>query len=275
VTFYETLTAAVKDLLEHGFDSKERIEYWVEQIALAAEKSLIPHSTMTAMLKKSLTTAFERATNHARLMKAHPGIGKFTVDRIRPALRAELDRRIMASADLITLNRKASVDRTLRRFVGWASSVPAGGSKVQDRVATKTAVRRGIAGLPFEERRVIIDQGHKLVVAVNDIIARDGGAVAAVWEHVMETTPGYDPRPAHVARDGVLFVIRNNWAIEKGYMKLAGRQYTDEIEQPAELVFCRCKYRYLYTVRALPSDMITERGAEALAEARRVIHAIN
>ena len=187
---------------------------------------------------------------------------------IKPKLRAELDRRILASARLIKLNRQASIERTLQRFAGWATSIPIGGTTHSKRSDVMKAARRGIASLPFEERRVIIDQGHKLVSTIDDIVATDGGAILAIWRHVKERPPAYDARPDHVARHGKVFVIRDNWAIKKGLMKLAGAKYTDEVEAPGELVFCRCRYQYGYTLRDVPPAMLTVAGKQALADAR-------
>jgi hypothetical protein len=58
---------------------------------------------------------------------------------------------------------------------------------------------------------VIIDQGHKLVSAVNDIVATDGGAFAGIWKHMREEA-GYQAREEHLKRHNHLYVLRNNWA---------------------------------------------------------------
>jgi hypothetical protein len=201
-------------------------------------------------------------------------VGQFTLEQIKPHLRDELDRRILASANLIKLNRTASIERTLQRFAGWATSVPKGGSDIQNRTDIKKAVRRGIAGLPFEERRVIIDQGHKLASAISEIVAKDGGAIAGAWQHIKRGPPSYDSRPKHVARDGKIFLLRNSWARAQGLVKPDKNGYTDDIEQPGELVFCSCKYRWIYALRDLPTEMLTVKGREALLAAREKIRRV-
>jgi len=64
-------------------------------------------------------------------------------------------------------------------------------------------------------------------------------------------------------------VVRDNWALEKGLIKLAGHQYTDQVTEPGEEVFCRCYYEYIYNLRDLPPEMITAKGREALELARQ------
>lgn len=268
--FYQVLGEAVDDLMAFGFDSQERLNNWVRKLEEAARATLVPISVLDRSIRDMLMRVYQRTVQNDRLLKRHEGISEYTLASIKPKLRGELDRRILASAELIRLNRDASIQRTLQRFAGWATSIPVGGTDVAERAEVKQNVRRGIAGLPFEERRVIIDQGHKLAAAVDDIVARDGGAIAAIWHHVNEGG-GYQARPEHVKRDGTIFVIRDNWALQKHLMKLAGHQYTDQLTQPGEEVFCRCWYEYIYNLRDLPAEMITAKGREELELARRRI----
>ena len=266
--FYEILNDAIADLLINGFDSKDRLEHWLDRLSVAAQNALIPESVLERALRSQLAKVYERTVKTGSVMRRHPGIEAFTIERIKPSLRAELDRRILASASLIKLNRKASVQRTLQRFAGWATSIPIGGTEVAQREEAKKSIRRGIAGLPFEERRVIINQGHKLAAAINDIIARDGGAIILIWHHVMERTPGYQPRPEHVARNGVIFVLRDSWAIKAGLIKLDGHQYYDQVTAVGEEPFCRCFAQYRYNLQDVPEGMLTAKGRDELKRVR-------
>lgn len=268
--FYQVLSAAIADLTEHGFDSQQRLDEWMRRLDVAARASLVPREVLEHAIRDGLQRVFARTTTTANLLRTHKGISEFTLAAIKPKLRAELDRRILASASLIKLNREGSVQRTLQRFSGWATSIPIGGTEVSERKEVSRNVRRGISGLPFEERRVVVDQGHKLIASINSIVAVDGGAIAAKWKHVREGG-GYQARPEHEARNDHIFVVRDNWAISQGLMKLSGRQYTDQIEQPGELVYCRCTYQFLYALRDLTSDMLTDRGREELSRARAEI----
>lgn len=273
--FYEVLNAAITDLMEHGFDSQERLDSWLQKLSAAARQSLIPEGVLQRSLTDALNQVYWRNVGGSKLMKAHPGVSQFTLEMIKPKLRAELDRRILASASLIKLNREASIARTLQRFAGWASSVPIGGTEIAKRKEIKQTIRRGIAGLSFEERRVVADQGHRLTAAINDIVATDGGAIAFIWRHVMERGHGYQPRPDHVKRNGKVYLLRESWARERGFVKPGPAGYSDEITQPAEEISCRCSAEYLYTLRDLPPGMLTAAGKAALMEARVAIKGMN
>lgn len=271
--FYRVVDEAIADFAENGFDSQERLDKWLLRLTQAAEASLIPESVLQRELVAVLTRSFKRATSPGAIKRVHRGVSQFTLTNVKPHLRRELDRAILASASLIKLNRVNSVNRTLARFAGWATSIPAGGSRIVDKPEERHNVRKAMAGLPFIERRVIIDQGHKLIAAVNRVIAVDGGAIAGVWHHADEDAPGYDPRPIHLkwSREHKLYLIRGSWALTQGLIKLDGHEYTDEIEEPGELVYCRCWYEYVYNIRDLPEDCVTAKGRAEMIRVQKII----
>lgn len=261
--FYKVLTDAINDMLEHGFDSMDRITLWVERIREAAIRSLVPQRVLETTLVSTFRGIYRQTVERGMILRQHPGVSLFTLERVKPALRAELDRRILASADLIKLNREAAVRDTLQRFSGWATSIPAGGSDAVNRREQKAEIRKPLASLPFRERRVAIDQGHKFSNNLSEILAVEGGALAGIW-HSHWRQINYRFRPDHKERDERLYVVRDNWALERGLMKLGGHEYTDQITKPGEEVYCRCFYQYLYSLRRLPADMLTEKGRAEL-----------
>ncbi len=266
-SFYRTITMAVADLTENGFDSAERVQFWIQQIRSAAYASMTPAHVLEAQLAATFRGIYQRQIERGGILKYHPGVARFTLEKVKPRLRAELDRRLMASRELIKLNRAAAIEKTTQRFSGWATSIPAGGTDAADKVEVKTTVRKALAQLPFEERRVAVDQGHKFVANLNNIIAVDGGAIAAEW-HSHWRQANYNFRRDHKERDEHIYIIRNNWAMARGLMKADGHRYTDEITAPGEEVFCRCSYRYLYSLRSLPAGMVTEKGRAELERVR-------
>ena len=265
MNFYETLTKAVNEMLEHGFDSPERLLYWMEQIKLSAVKALIPESQIKKELDRSLRNAFDRLVTKGALVS--PNVSAFTLQKLKPKLREELDRRIMASANLITYNREQSVAEVLRRFEGWATSIPKGGRKMGDKLKEKQAIRKSLANAPFEQRRVVIDQTHKLIANIHEIVAKDTGAIAAVW-HSHWKQINYDYRKDHKERDQKIYVIRGSWADEQKLLKPA-HGYTDQITAPGEEVFCRCNYVYLYGLSQC-KELLTKKGKLALQSAHTI-----
>lgn len=266
--FLKALTAAVSDLTEHGYDDVERVERWLTKLRAVLEKALASPQEMEKKLKEALNAIFHKMVISGQALDKHPGVEKFTLEQIKPQLREELEKRIRASADLIKLNRDEAIEKTLRRFAGWASSVPSGGTAEPDKRGTKDAIKRGIAGLPYIERRVIIDQGHKLVSNIHATLAEEGGAIAGIW-HSHWRQPNYDYREDHKERDEHVYLMRNSWAREKGLVKAGPAGFADDITQPGEEVNCRCFYEYIYNLRDMPEDMLTAKGQQALAQVRQ------
>jgi hypothetical protein len=269
-SFYQVVSEAVSDIIAHGYDSPDRVRTWVEKIKEAAARSLVPEAVVEFQLRSALRAAYTRLVENEKILQAHPGVPSFTLRRVSPRLHAELERRIMSSADLIKLNRVKAIQTTIERFSAWSTSVPAGGVKERqnlDRNYVKNNIARSIGSLPYAERRVAIDQGHKFSANLSDILSQDAGAVAARWNSHFRQA-GYNYREDHRERDGQVYAVRGNWALEQGLMKPAGHDYIDEIELPGEFVYCRCWYTYIYSLRDLPPEMLTEKGKAKLAELR-------
>lgn len=272
-SFFETVTDAIKEFEEHGFDSIERLTYWTDRIRKAAADSMTPSYILEETLNKSLTSIYKRLIEDGQIVKAHAGITRFTVDRLKPKLRNELDRRLMVSRSLIKLNREQMVEKTTQRFAGWASSVPAGGSRAVEVKDVKGNIRKALTSLPFEERRCITDQTHKFVASLNEIIATDGGAIAMRWNSQWKR-PGYSYRKDHKERDQKVYLLRTSWAKEKGLVAPGPDGYYDDITSVGEEVSCSCFATWIYNLRDLPDDMLTVKGRDELVAVRAKIAAM-
>lgn len=257
--FSDILRQAIADFEKHGFDSEERLERWRRELEQAAEG----HTAITSEnLKRTLKSVFTTQVQGGGIVRIL-NIPQWQMNQLLPRLQNELDRRIMASAQLIKLNREEMVAKTMRRFSGWATSIPVGGSKAIDKADTSDDLKKALKSLTYEERRVMIDQAGKFKAQLHNIVATETGALAGLWRSHFRQA-GYHYRPDHKARDGVIYVIRDNWAIQKGLMKAGGHQFTDQITMPAEEVFCQCRYKYLFNLRDLPDEMLTDEGRKFL-----------
>lgn len=270
MTYNQTISAAIDDLATHGY-TEERLSYWQRQIRVAAETSFRSMAQMEADLKEALAAVYKRQVEQGGAVKFHPGVGRFTFDRLKPDLRVALERRQTASRNLIRLNRAQAILREEQRLAGWASSIPPGGTDQVKKRKLKAEIRKPLASLPFEERRVIIDQSHKLAANINATIAEAGGAIAVIWHDHGAIQVGYDARPNHMARDGKVFLLKASWARGAGLVKPGDAGYYEDITAFAEEINCRCYGTWLYGLGQLPANMLTQKGAQALADAKAKI----
>src|SRR5271156_1550261 len=225
MTFAETVREAVRQFAERGFTSEAELNDWMARLRRSAEATMTSRARMEEMLRDALKAVYKRLVEQNGVFRFHPGISRFTLAQVKPKLHVELTRRILASANLIKLNREDMIASTLRRFAGWATSIPAGGSETTSKRDAAADISKALQALPFVERRVLVDQGHKLNASINSVLATDGGAIAARWQHHHVTYP----RPVHLARDGKVFLVRDSWAQKRGFVKRGSNGYTDEI----------------------------------------------
>ena len=264
-SFRELLQEAVREMRTSGFKDFARLAYWLRRLRFAAITDLPTDEALDRSIESAMRAALRRATSAAMVRKTHPGIPLYTVTKLKPQFQVELTRRILASAELIKLNREQMIGRMLSRFSGWATSLP---PDADTNLSEATAhIAEPVKQSRFEVRRVQIDQGHKLMASIQAVIAEQSGAIAAEWRSHGRHDKSYDARPEHLARDGKIYAIHGNWALERGLMT-KGAGYADEMTQPAVEPFCKCWFRYLTSLRQLPPEMLTEKGKFALQEVK-------
>ncbi len=266
-SFRQVLSEAVAYFEKWGYENPSVLLTWITRIRMAAEKEAGTLASRQKNVRDALNSIFYRMTQKGRLIeRANPGISKVTIRMIAPSLKSELDRRILASADLIRLNRDRAIEETLQRFSGWCTSIPPGGSGAVEKREVISHISKPLQSRTFEERRLAIDQGHKLVANVNHIIGVQSGAIAVKWRHVHQA--GYDGRPEHEARDGQIYVLKDSWAREKGLVKAGSNPFYDDIDQVSVAPFCRCWAEFKISLSQLPEDCLTAKGKKTLEETR-------
>lgn len=266
-TFQEVLTEAVRDITENGYDDPARLDEWLKRLRFAAVADLPSPDEIQNRMQLAMRTVFDRTFSKTSTLKYHPGVPRFTIERLKPFARQELDRRILASANLIKLNREQAIEKMLQRAAGWMTSIPDQGSRVVDKVDVKEHIAKPIQQVKYEARRCQIDQGAKLVAAINEVVAQQNGVIAYRWRSHWRRA-GYDYREDHKERDQKIYLVRGSWAHEQGLVKKGESGYYDEITAAAQEPFCQCYVVALYALRDLPEEMLTQRGKDLLEETR-------
>jgi hypothetical protein len=267
-SFRELLTEAVNDLARFGYLSERQLQEWMQILRAASERELGPDDQIDVEVREAFERLFGRFVDGLKLPERVPGVQPFTKALVKSSLYAELDRRILAAADLIKLHRAEAIEATLRRFQGWATAIPVGGDDTLDRVETKTRIGKELTDYRYQRRLVNTDQGHKLIANVANLVATEAGAIAGIWQSHGATDARYDARKAHLARHDRIYLIRDSWAHRDGLVRPV-HGYTDDIDAPAQAVNCRCHYVYVTSPRRLPDAFLTAKGQAWVAETRR------
>jgi hypothetical protein len=267
LTFQQVLTLAVRDISRKGYTSPEQVRDWTRRLRQSAQAEMLSDRDAQAMISRSLDAVYQRNIVRGGIESTVPGVGRFKLQSVAPEARAELDRRVAIYMSLIKLNREQAIDATARRFEGWTSSIPMGGSDVVDTRSIKAAIAKPTQQSRFEARRVAIDQGAKFVSSLSEIVAKGSDALAGRWRHIRPRA-GYESRPEHVARNNEWFIVPDSWALREGYIR-RGLPTIDDVERPAELPFCSCQYVWAIDLEDLPEEMLTAKGREYVAQGRK------
>lgn len=260
VSFDEVLTEAVNYFVTRGFNDETALTYWTKRLEIAARRELMSTTTLRRRMKDALAAEYRRQIERGLILSQHEGLSKSALNSFRLDLKGILSKRLSAANALVTLNREEDVAATLRKFTGWASSLPVGSSSQANRSEIRQDIKRALVAAKNKESSLVIDQRHKLYAALNAHIAQGAGAIGAIWvSH--HTVPGYDFRELHqtyAQRSAVRpFLIRDSWAHRQGVISSAGATFTDQLDhQPSQLPHCKCHYLFLYTTDRFPSDMI-------------------
>ena len=259
-SYYQVLSAAVEDVLSKGYCGPTQIGLWQQRLKDSIEETFKGDSSVT--LARTLSNAFERLIVRRGIARFHVGLSASTFGRLEPVLRNELVDRLLGAQALLRLREEEATLSSLRKFSGWAMTIPRGGAKPFERALKKAEIKKPLASLPFESGRAIAAQGEALQVAFNEIISREGKALCAEW-HSRWRQPGYAYRDDHKDRDLKFFAFKDSWAAKQGL--LVPLPSVDSVTFPGQERGCRCFHRYFYTLESLPREVLSSRGLLALA----------
>lgn len=255
-TWHQTLSEAVDWYIRHGWTSDIKLQFWYRRLSVALQRETGDPETV----RRGLTKIYNRLVVQGGVLreKGYTTLSPITLRQVKPELRAELDRRIAASVNLIVLNREKAVAQTLQRFSGWVTSIPPGGiEKTAKKGRIVSALSKSKQQLDYEARRLAIDQGHKIISNVKYILAVQSGAIALRW-HSDWRRPGYNYRPQHKERDEKIYLLRDTWALNQGLIKPVNGYY-DQITAAGEEPYCSCQAYPVYSPAELPDEFLTQK----------------
>jgi hypothetical protein len=259
--YKDVVSAAISDLEDHGFDGMARVDRWVGLLSRDAVASAPVMPAVVADLNRRLDKEYKRAV-HTQRGKHHVGLEPSAIRAVEASLEGMVERRLEAAKVVLEGARSAAIHTAIRRFVGWATSLPAAGqpSDKQARMA-RDGVLKALKGISRAEGRIVDDQCRKLTSDIGGAVASQREAIAGIW-HSRWREPGYDYRPDHKDRDLLVYLVRDSWAVRGGLVR--GKRYTDDVTRPAEEPNCKCHYQWVYQLSDLPEAMLTKRGRDYL-----------
>lgn len=240
----DIIKRAFIDIKANGIKA-DTIAYWLRLYRQAASGKAFIH-TPASVIEPQLRAIFKREVTSGNIIKRHGGIAPLTLKAVQPKFRQLLEDRIKSNIQLIKLERPNSIDVSTARFSRWMLD----GLQMDVTLpeAYKSIQRPITDQLAYEHRRRAIDQGTKMLAAIDEVLAVQGGAIVAVW-HSHPPTAYYQARPEHWALNKKAFVIKGGWAYQKGLLKKGDNGFMEDLpSQPAHEIYCSCYYEHLYTI---------------------------
>lgn len=156
--------------------------------------------------------------------------------------------------------RQRELLAALNTFEQWARSIPLGGTKEKSFRDEVRSVRQILKSFSKWEKYYFYAKRSNFYNEIERIIAEYNGAIAARWRF-----SSCCEEPMHKERDKKVYLIRDNWAIEKGFIDDHEAKFTDDLPLPFN-DGCMCSYCYLSHVGDLPAELLTPNGKNAKKE---------
>lgn len=205
----------------------------------------------------------------------HKGITKQSLNDLKPKFRKELENKVQISFNLMKNQENEIKQKLASRFINY---VTIDSKEVRGNGASKKSLlefldfakENGIA--ENHAKFILQDQTRKLTASLDDIIAKENGAIGAIWHNRGDKrVTGYPnginkPTQAHGdhwEREGVFYVFKDSWGYKKGYIDAPVYENLED-GGVGKAIGCRCWLQYIYDLRDVPYANLTKKGKELL-----------
>jgi hypothetical protein len=143
---------------------------------------------------------------------------------------------------------KLYLDEQLSQFNvllwNFLQQVPIGGTKDKSTRRKVTEIKRELRHLTKWTQLFYIYKASSLSAEIEFLFVLEGCPIAAIWHYSQLDEQGeYQKTYNHKERDGRVYAVRGNWAIDKGLMKAEPNGYLDETSRPKQEIGCMCWYQ--------------------------------
>jgi hypothetical protein len=174
-----------------------------------------------------------------------------------------------SQADSYLSDQSAQFQVMLREFL---DQVPSGGTKDKTIKSRIAEIKKELRSLAKWDRLFYTYKARSFSAEIEHIFVLAGNPLAAIWHYSdLDAQGEYQKTYNHQQRDGRVYAVRGNWAIEKGLMKVGPAGYLDAISSPGQELGCMCSLQWVTGVRRLPGDMIMDKGRSELDRVTAVI----
>lgn len=208
---------------------------------------------------------------------SHKGITKQSLNDLKPKFRKELENKVQISFNLMKNQENEIKQKLASRFINY---VTIDSKEVRGNGASKKSLlefldfakENGIA--ENHAKFILQDQTRKLTASLDDILAKENGAIGGIWHNrgdkrVVGNPQGLYPNGStkahgdHWEREGVFYTFKDSWGYKKGYIDAPIYENLED-GGVGKAIGCRCWLQYMYDLRDVPYNYLTKKGRELL-----------
>jgi hypothetical protein len=264
----------------HAKETQEKIAAIVSHIVVSLEDST---ESYVATCREFLNKVKQVRGMPARIISDASGTGSGIVSSsgdhiftkfpaLLPSIMERFDWCIKTYGEQASLYREDQLGRFCDLVSQLLQQTPEGGSKDNSLKRQITNIKSEVRSLAMWDELFYIYKTSSFPSEVEYIFKLENNPIACVWYYNPRDEQGdYRKTYDHRQRQGHVYAVRGNWAIEKDLMRAGPDRYIDEISRPCQEVGCMCHLRWLYALRELPQDMLTKKGKEELERVRRLM----
>jgi hypothetical protein len=139
----------------------------------------------------------------------------------------------------------------------------------KERTSKISLIKREIRVLAKWNQQFYAYKARSFPAEIEYVLALENSPIAATWDYSRLDEQGeYAMTYDHKDRDERVYAVRGNWAIAKGLMSVGPDGYIDDIDHPSQEVGCMCSLVWVYALRDLPANMVTDYGRSELKRVR-------
>lgn len=208
----------------------------------------------------------------------HKGLTKTSLNDLKPKFRKEIEDRVKISFNLMKNQEEELKQKIASRFINW---VTIDSKDTRGNTTSKQSLLNFLDfakenGIAEDHAKFILkDQTRKMIASLDDLVAKENNAIGGIWHNrrdrrVVGNPQGIYPHSKtkahgdHWEREGKFYIFKDSWAYQKGYIK--GELYENlEDGGVGVAIGCRCRLEFIYDLRDVPYENLTQKGRELIS----------
>jgi len=206
--------------------------------------------------------------NDSSLVSASGDLSKHEFNILLPKIRRVTQDCIKRYYDQSCEYRDYQIRQFEQLLDDFISLTPKGGAKDKEIKSKISEIKREAKCLMKWNELFAILKQSALVSEIDYVFTLKNNPIAAIWTYnELDENCEYPMANNHQELDKTVYVVPDNWAIKDGLVN-AGAGFIDEIIRPRREIGCTCSFQWLFSLRDLPDEMLTKKGALYLANRR-------